>query len=425
VQEDLLHFIWKYKKLQLADLLTSKGEQIQIHEVGTHNHLSGPDFFNAKLEIDSQLWAGNVEIHLKSSDWYAHDHEQDPNYNNVILHVVWEADGEVFRSDNSQIPTLELKNFIPTDVLNAYENLFDKSKKSFVNCEKDISNVDTFTIQNWLERLYFERLERKSVLIEELLQESKNDWEQVLFTLFLKNFGLNINGEAFLSLAKAIDFSVVRKLQSNVLYLESVFYGMSHLLNDESVPDKYYLQLQREFNHQKSKFNLEEEGVQKPEFFKLRPPHFPTIRLSQLANLYNKHDNLFHKIIATTNVKDLYVMFEIVASSYWDDHFTFGTVSKKSSKKLTKKFIELLIINTILPVKFCYAKYQGKAIDDEILGIISKLKAEDNSVVSNFKNVGLAVESVKDSQALIQLYNEYCTKNRCLKCAVGSKLIGK
>lgn len=424
MREDLLHFIWKYKKLQLSELETSGKEAVEILDVGTHNNLSGPDFFNSKVKINEQLWAGNVEIHLKSSDWYAHHHERDANYNNVILHVVWEDDCEVFRSDNSKIPTLELKKYISSQLLKTYKELFDQDKKAFINCEKDIVEVDTFTTQNWLERIYFERLERKAVWVSDLLEQSKNDWERVLFVMLLKNFGLNVNGEAFLSLAMAIEFAVIRKLQSNIFQLESVFYGMSHLLDKEQVPDTYYLELQKEFYHQKNKFGLRQDGVQKPEFFKLRPPNFPTIRLSQMANLYVQHQNLFDKIISATNVEELYSIFEVTTSSYWDNHFTFGTVSKKSKKRLTKKFIDLLLINTILPLKFCYAKHLGKDVGNEILHIVSKIKKEDNSIITNFKKLGLPIENAKDSQALLQLYHEYCSKNKCLQCAVGSRLIG-
>lgn len=425
MKEDLLHFIWKYKKLQLQELLTSQGEQVRIVEVGTHNHLAGPDFFNSKVEIGGQLWAGNVEVHLNSSDWYAHHHEQDPNYNNVILHVVWEDDAQVFRSDNSEIPTLPLKNFISVEVLDAYRRLFDKSRKSFINCENDIGDIADFTIQNWLERLYFERLERKSEEVTSLLEASTNDWEQVLFSMLLKNFGLNINGEAFLSLARTLDFSVVRKLQNNVLQLESVFFGLSHLLEEETVLDAYHIQLKKEFNFQRHKFNLKSESVQKPEFFKLRPPNFPTIRLSQLANLYGTHHGLFHKIMQTSSLKDFYQLFDISASSYWEDHFTFGKTSKKSTKKMTKKFIDLLVINTVLPLKFCYAKFKGTDKNAEIEAIGSAIKKEENSIAKNFRKHGLLVQNSRDSQAVLQLYKEYCTANRCLECAIGSQLLGR
>ncbi|WP_373516161.1 DUF2851 family protein [Pricia sp.] len=423
MKEDLLHFIWKYKKLQLDDLVGTNKQPIRIVETGTHNHLAGPDFFNAQVIIGGQLWAGNVEIHLNSSDWYAHHHEQDANYNNVILHVVWEDDAAVFRSDNSEIPTLELRSCIPPGVLDAYQKLFDKNGVQFINCEKNIGHVDNFIIENWLERLYFERLERKSQFVFELLESSKNDWEQVLFAMLLKNFGLKINGASFLSLARALDFSTVRKLQSDSLALESVFYGMSHLLDSEEIPDDYYIQLKKEYVHFKNKFDLGEGNVQKPEFFKLRPPNFPTIRLSQLANLYTKHQNLFSRVIHASQLEELYELFEVSASAYWNEHFTFGKTSKKSIKRLTKSFIDLLIINTLLPLKFCYAQHQGKEANEEIIQIISQIKKEENSIIVNFDHHGISIGNAKESQAILQLYNEYCTRNKCLQCAVGNRLL--
>ncbi len=423
MKEDLLHFIWKYKKLQLDDLVGTNNECITIVDTGTHNHLAGPDFFNAKVNIDGQLWAGNVEIHLKSSDWYAHHHEKDANYNNVILHVVWEDDAAVFRSDNSEIPTLELRNYIPKSLLDAYQNLFDKNGVTFINCEKNIAQVDSFLFENWLERLYFERLERKSKCVIELLENSKNDWEQVLFALLLKNFGLKINAASFLSLAQTLDFSTVRKLQFGTLQLESVLYGMSHLLDSEEILDDYYIQLKKEYAHLKNKFGFEEGSVQKPEFFKLRPPNFPTIRLSQLANLYGDRQNLFSKVIHASRLEELYEIFEVSASAYWNDHFTFGKTSKKSIKRLTKEFIDLLIINSLLPLKFCYAQYQGKEANEEIIQIISQIKKEENSIITNFKHHGISIGNAKESQAILHLYNEYCTQNKCLQCAVGNSLL--
>ncbi|MGB6153655.1 MAG: DUF2851 family protein [Pricia sp.] len=423
MKEDLLHFIWKYKKIQLDDMVGTQNESIVVLDVGTHNYLAGPDFFNAQVKIDGQLWAGNVEIHLKSSDWYAHNHERDFNYNNVILHVVWDDDATVFRSDNSEIPTLELQNYIPKALLDAYQNLFDKSDVHFINCEKSIAQVDKFLLENWLERLYFERLERKSEWVLERLKDSKNDWEQVLFSMLLKNFGLKITAPSFLSLAQALDFSTVRKLRSETLALESVLYGMSHLLDSEEIVDDYYLQLRKEYTHLKHKFDLQEAGVQKPEFFKLRPANFPTIRLSQLANLYAERENLFSKVVNASQLDELYAIFEVSASTYWNDHFTFGKTSKKSVKKLTRSFIDLLIVNSLLPLKFCYAKHRGKEAHEEIIHIISQITKEENSIIANFKKHGISTGNAKESQAVLQLYNEYCTQNKCLQCAVGSSLL--
>jgi len=422
MREDLLHFIWKYKKLNLKELHTTDGLPIFIENTGTHNQLAGPDFFNAKITIGSQLWAGNVEIHINASDWFAHHHEKDVNYNTVILHVVWEDDISVFRNDSSKIPTLALKKYISKELLEAYNSLFSKEKVSFIYCEKDIANVSSFAFKNWLERLYFERLEQKSSLVAELLQQSKNDWEKVLFTMLMKNFGSKINGESFLSIAKSLDFAVIRKIKNDRLQLESVFYGLAGFYEVTAV-DTYYLALEKEYKFLKNKYNIEESSIIKPAFFKLRPHNFPTIRLSQIAHLYGKHQNIFSNIIAVNSLEELYAIFDVLASDYWDTHYTFGKASKKSAKKLSKKFIDLLIINTILPLKFCYANYLGKDVNDEIINIIESLKKEENSIIDNFNMHGIAIENAKESQAILQMYNKYCTKNKCLECVVGSSLL--
>lgn len=425
MREDLLHFIWKYKKLQLKEMVTSNNETLVIMEVGRHNREAGPDFFNAKIKIGDQLWAGNVEIHINSSDWYAHYHEQDSKYDNVILHVVWKDDMVIYRKDKTAIPTLELKKYIPKNILNNYRKLFESQGTKFINCEKEIAGVSRFNFNNWLERLYIERLEQKTILIDELLVSSKNDWEEVLFTMLLRNFGLKINGDSFLSLATALDFSIVRKLQKHSLQLESVLFGLAGLLGDDSIFDAYYLTLVKEYKHQKNKFSLTDQGVLKPEFFKLRPPNFPTIRLVQFAKVYTSYHNLFSTLINASNLTEIYSLFDIAANNYWDNHFTFGKQSRKSIKRLTKPFIDLLVINTILPIKFSYAKHLGKEIDSEIFHIIDQIKKEENGIVKNFGLAGVDITSAKESQAVLRLYREYCTKNKCLQCSVGSSLLNR
>ncbi len=423
MQEDLLHFIWKHKKIPTANLKTTDNIPVTIVKIGQHNYKEGPDFFNAQVRVGEQLWVGNVEIHLKSSDWYAHNHEVDDNYNSVILHVVWEDDASVFRKDNSKIPTVELKKYIEEKLLINYEDLFTTSDTKFINCEKDINEIDDFVANNWLERLFFERLEQKTQVIKELLLRSNNDWEYVLFILLLKNFGLKINGDSFFSLQKSLNSSTVSKLKNNNFQLESVLYGLLGLLEKKDCVDVYYIKLKKEYEFVKNKLELSEIGIEKPHFFKLRPPNFPTIRLSQFASLYGKHQNLFSKLICETSLEDLHSIFSVYANEYWDTHYSFGKESKKSKKKITKKFIDLIVINTIIPFKFYYAKSLGKDVNEELLNIISKIDTEDNSIINNFKKRGISIASAKDSQALLQLYTNYCTKNKCLQCAIGVNLL--
>jgi len=423
MQEDFLHHIWKFQKFTKTTLSTEGDEAIEIVHQGTHNFNSGPDFFNAQIKIGGQLWVGNVEIHLKSSDWYAHHHEIDKAYDNVILHVVWEHDVEVYRKDNTIIPTLVLKNRVDDFALAKYNKLFS-NKKQWIACEEDFPEVDDFLLENWMERLYFERLENKSGLIFELLETSKNDWEAVLFKMLAKNFGLKNNAEAFLSMAHSFDFSVLRKIQDSPIQLEALLFGQAGLLEIES-EDAYVMQLKMEYDFLKNKFKLENSQVAPVQFFRLRPVNFPTIRLGQLAVVYSTNSQLFSKIISVKTKEEIYNLFDICASSFWDIHFHFSSVSAPRKKRLTKEFIDLLIINTIVPVVFCYSKHTGKEISETLIRLMNRVKKEENSIVSKFNALKPVAESALHSQALIELKTNYCDKKKCLQCAVGNRLLQK
>ncbi|HEU0126660.1 MAG TPA: DUF2851 family protein, partial [Flavobacterium sp.] len=283
MKEDFLHYLWKFKKFNTLNLKTAQGELITILKTGDYLELSGPDFFNAHIEIGNQKWAGNVEIHVKSSDWYLHNHENDPAYKNVILHVVWENDTAIFREDNSEIPVLVLKDYVGKEMVSNYAELI--SPKTWISCEKQIKDIDNFVFKNWQERLFFERLERKSKFIYELLEETNQDWESVLFCLLAKNFGLNTNGTSFLQIAKSIPFSIIRKESFEHENLEALFFGTARLLEAEK-EDVYFKDLKFRYFYLLHKYQLERTFVEPVQFFKHRPDNFPTIRLSQLASFY-------------------------------------------------------------------------------------------------------------------------------------------
>ena len=422
MKEDFLHYVWKFQKLDGSDFRTSNNEELHIKNQGSHNLNAGPDFFNAQIELDGQLWAGNIEIHIKSSDWYAHNHELDPAYDNVILHVVWEHDAEIFRKDGSPIPTLVLKELVPKSTLERYQKLFSKEKK-WINCENDFADVDSFIIENWLERLYIERLQKKEEILLLELKDTRNHWEELLFRMLCKNFGLNINGESFFSVAKSIDFSVVKKCSQKQQDLETLLMGQAGLLEGEK-EDGYFKVLKTDYEYLNRKFSLRNDGVIAPAFFRLRPPNFPTIRFAQLAALYSKWDNLFSKIIDIRETKDFYTLFSVCASEYWDTHYNFGVSSKESKRRITKNFIDLLIINTVLPIKFTYAVQQGQDVSEEILKIASEIPSERNGIVDKFNSLKNISKNAYQSQALLQLKSEYCDKNRCLQCAIGNAIVG-
>ena len=421
MKENLLHFIWNMKLFNTSKMTSNCGKTIKIFKSGEPNINTGPDFLNVKIEIENQLWVGNVEIHVNSSDWYAHKHETDANYDAVILHVVWNDDVSVFRKNNEEIPTLELKKYISVDVLNNFNSLFKKNK-NWINCEKDIAKIDPFTLLHWKERLYFERLEQKSELIKAILIKTTNNWEETLFLLLAKNFGLKVNGEAFYSLVTSFNFAVFQKSLGSITLLEALLFGQAGMLEVEN-ESEYYKNLKKEYEFLKTKFKLTPISPNQIQYFRLRPNNFPTIRLSQLAGLYVLHHNLFSKIIEAKCIEDFYKIFSVSTSNFWETHYTFSKESKKSTKKLTKSFVNLLIINTIIPVLFMYYKSLGKTNNSLILSFLEEIQPEKNSIISKFSDLKINSKNAFDSQALIQLKNEYCAKQRCLNCAIGKELL--
>jgi Protein of unknown function (DUF2851) len=420
MKEDFLHYIWKFKKFDISDLKTTTGESLAIINAGQYTQLAGPDFFNAQIEINNQKWAGNVEIHIKSSDWYVHNHEKDVNYDSVILHVVWEHDTEIFRKDNSEIPVLEIKKYVSSTVLDNYQGLM--SPKSWIFCEKQIAQTPDFILKNWQERLFFERLERKSQPIQELAIATNNDWEAVLFLLLAKNFGLNTNGEIFMKIAQSFPYTIFRKESFEVENLEAILFGNSGLIDLEK-EDNYYKDLKFRYFYLLHKYQIEKNISEPVQFFKHRPDNFPTIRLSQLANLYHKQQNLFSKIIQLSDVNEIYSVFDISVSEYWKTHYQFDKESPKKSKSLSKSFVDLLIINTIIPIQFAYAKSLGKEISEDLIASLSQIAPENNSIIDKFNSFGVKSKNAFESQSLLQLKNEYCNKSRCLDCAVGIDLL--
>jgi hypothetical protein len=297
-----------------------------------------------------------------------------------------------------------------------------KAPKSWIFCEKQLHSIDEFELKNWQERLFFERLERKSKQIEELLLKLGKDWEALLFCLLAKNFGLNTNGETFLRIAQSIPFSILRKESFELENLEALFFAKAGLLSVDK-EDRYFKELRKRYVYMSQKYQMEEFISEPVQFFKHRPDNFPTIRLSQLANLYHSQQNLFSKLIQLNSIQGIYEIFKMSVSSYWQNHYQFDKESPKKKKALTKSFIDLLVINTIIPLQFSYAKSQGKEISEDVIQLMQQVVAEKNSVVTKFDSFGIQSKNALDTQSLLQLKNEYCNKGRCLECVIGTRLL--
>lgn len=419
--EEFLWHIWKFRLFDSSDLKTTNGELVQVLNVGAHNSDSGPDFFNARIKIDGTEWAGNVEIHTNASDWHKHKHTTDKAYDNIILHVVYEADKKLFRKEGEEIPALELKKRIPQNIYGKYIHL--KRSRDWIPCEKQVSSVNEFILNNWLDRLLVERLERKSNAITDLLKQNKNNWEETFYQMLARNFGQKINSEPFEQLAKQLPVSVLAKHKNNLLQIEALMLGTAGMLEKE-FKDDYPKELRKEFKFLRSKFKLKAMDSSAWKFMRLHPPNFPTIRISQFANLIYKSSHLFSKVLEATSTKQITSLMSAQASEYWQSHYRFDKPSPKRNKKLGIDSINTIIINTITPFLFIYGKEKGEEkLCDNALSFLEKLLPENNSIIRKWESIGIHPKSSYETQALLQLKNEYCSKKRCLECSVGNALL--
>ncbi len=419
--EEFICYLWQHKILGYLDLNTTNGEPLSILKVGERNPNSGADFLNAKIKIGNTEWAGNVEIHLKSSDWYKHKHELNKAYNNVILHVVYDFDKEVFAENGSQIPCLEAKGKHAADAYGNYLNLLNS--KTFVPCEKSFGQVSNLVLTNTLQRLAAERMEGKGERVALCLQATQNSWEQTFYRLLARYFGSSINSDTFEALAKSLDMQILAKHKNNLFELEALIFGVSGLLSGE-FSDEYPTLLKKEFQFLQKKYGLQALDKTMWHFLRLRPGNFPTIRLSQFAAVIHRSQHLFSKILEAKSIDDLFELFNVSASPYWTTHYVFDKPSIKREKSTGKTFLENLIINVVVPILFEYGnqhddvKYKEKALE-----FLEKLPKETNSIQSKFEGMGLNPATALESQGLLQLYSGYCKPKRCLNCSIGMKII--
>ncbi|MFN1219388.1 DUF2851 family protein [Chryseobacterium kwangjuense] len=415
--EKLLQYLWNYKIFTHFNFRDTEGNPVEIINFGKWNADAGPDFLDARIKTKELLIAGHIELHIRSSDWIFHHHSQDPNYQNIILHVVYQNDAEIDDLSSKNVPTLELKDHIDQNVLWKYEKLINGTQ--FIPCE-NIFNPDLIPV-NFHESNILKKLDEKSLELEKNLEQYKNNFEAVLFHSLAYSFGLKVNAHIFRQIAESLDFSIVNRIRQNPSQLEALLFGISGWL--DSPADAQMLIWKREFEFIRKKFGISELKF-RPRFLRLRPPNFPTLRLSQLADLYGRHQNLFSKIIKAENTDELYEVFAPVkASDYWDFHFNFGNISKYQPKTLSRDFIELVILNTVLPLKYTYHKYYQEEITDEILDLYKKSVAEKNTITSGWKKLGLQAKNALESQSLIYHYNNYCELKNCLACGIGLKLL--
>lgn len=418
MQERLLHTVWQYS-LYAPSLQTINGEAITIMQPGRYNTDAGPDFLEAKIKVGDTILAGHVEMHVRSSDWDKHGHEGDAAYKNVILHVVYEHDAD---SGPRNTPVLCIAPFISKEVFSKYEYLV--YTKATLPCSAHLAQVKDITKYSWLTRLLAERWEEKLKGWEELLDESAGDWSSLLYWRLAANFGFKVNADAFLALAKSLPINILAKHRENLLQVEALLFGQAGMLDGE-LEGVYPNALKVEYEFLKKKYKLQPIPVHSWKYMRLRPANFPTIRIAQFAALIHQSVHLFSVIIEKSTVPEIMPLFDVKAGHYWETHYSFGEATEKDTKKkLGKSSIQNIIINTVAPIKFLYAAHQLTDVEQEkALKLLDELPPESNNIINTWLEHNWLSENASQSQAQIQLYNNYCTKKKCLDCAIGLSIV--
>ena len=423
--EQLLHYVWKHKLYPLKELETSDGKPVEIIDPGLHNKNAGPDFFNAKVRIGDTMWVGNVEIHDKASDWYLHGHDKDSNYDNVILHVAGVLDTEVMKSNGLYAAQMQLD--VPEYVTAHYDEL--QRTDEYPPCYKVIPELTSLTVHSWMAALQAERLEQKTEAIRRRVELCNGSWEDAYFVTLARNYGFGINGDVFEQWAHHVPLSAVGHHRDDLFQIEAIFMGQAGLLELDAVPtyyqqealnEGYFAKLRNEYQYLAHKFSMKPIDFKLWRFLRLRPQNFPHIRISQLANLYYGQKAGLSRLVECETIEQLKQVLSSHVTPYWETHYTFGSTSSKTEKHLTYGSLNLLIINTAIPMLFAYGRHRNKEVlCDRAFDFLEQLKAENNHIIRMWQQVGLPVKTAGESQALIQLKKEYCDKKDCLRCRFG------
>lgn len=427
--EQLLHYVWKHRMFPISELRTTTGETVEVIDPGLHNHDAGPDFFNAKIKIGGTLWVGNVEIHDRSSDWFQHGHDKDANYDNVILHVAGVIDADVITSHGDYPPQLQLD--VPADVERHYKELLSIDR--YPPCHRIIPTLSRLTVHAWMSVLQTERLEQKTEAIVQRAKDNEDSWEAAYFITMARNYGFGINGDAFETWARNVPLQNVGHHRDDLFQIEAIFMGQAGLLDISTIPPRYreatvvegyFTKLSNEYKYLSHKFSLTPMDVHQWRFLRLRPQNFPHIRIAQLASLYYQRRASLSALVGCKTVKEAKQLFNTGVTQYWETHFSFGNKGEQSFKHLSEASLNLLMINTVVPMLFAYGRHLGdERLCDRAFGFLEQLKAENNHIIKMWRDVGLPVENAGDSQALIQLKKNYCDRKECLRCRFGYEFL--
>jgi hypothetical protein len=421
MKEAFLHFLWRTRRFDATALTTTQQQPLHIIRTGQHNTHAGPDFFNARINIDGTEWAGNIEMHLRSSEWAAHGHQNDAAYDNVVLHVVWDDDQPVRRPDGSLVPCLSLRGRVQAGLLNNYQRLLHE--QDWIPCAKAIGEVPDLVRHNWFDRLAAERLELKTGALLHALETTENHWEEAFYRILARSFGLKVNSEPFEMLARSLPWAVVTKHRHNLFQLEALLFGQAGML-EGVFQEEHPRQLAKEYRFLRHKYQLVPIPASNWKFLRLRPASFPSIRLAQFARLLHQTEHLFSQLLETDTLQELVPVFQVELDGYWHTHYRFEQTSEPRPKRIGPDFMQVLAINTLVPALFLYGKLRHRAdCQEKALRWLDELEPEENTIIEGWKTLGIRPRNGADSQALLHLKQHYCDQRRCVECAIGSCLL--
>ena len=410
--EIILHYIWEHCLWAGYDQQTTDGKKVEILSVGEHNRDAGPDYSHARIRIDGKEWIGNIEIHVCSSDWSKHRHHLDKAYDNIILHVVRTADKPVYNSKGELIPQCELNYPSDKDYLT---QLFESAQKmdsaiSRIGCAEQLIHDPSLITEGWRKTLLYKRLDCKKASIDRLLKITKGSWEHALYISLARNFGFHTNSLPFEQLAINTPLSYLLKHRNSLFQLTALLMGQAGFIekptpNPSLEGGEDYNALAKEYEFLRTKFGLTPLNATIWKHARMRPQNSPELRIRQFAQLLYQSDNLFSKILDTNEIKDLVKLFE------WSD---------SNVPPIGKSSIDILLINTVIPYKYAYAKHRNSTID--AVSIMEKIPAENNTVVRQWRVLGQVVKNAADTQALLHLYQNYCQHHECINCEVGYQI---
>ncbi|MCI6626025.1 MAG: DUF2851 family protein [Bacteroidales bacterium] len=421
--EKLMQYVWKHRLWRSEDMVTNTGKKVRVVDPGLLNTDAGPDFFNAKIEIDGHMWVGNVEMHYRATDWKRHHHDSDKAYDSVILHVVAKDDAPVRRTNGELIPQLVLE---VSPQFNAdYASLVGATIE--VPCATKIKQVPHLTIVEWVEGLAFERLHGKVERIHQLLDSFNGSWEDVCYVTLARNFGFGINNDAFERLARRTPLRLLGKHSDSVLQIEALLFGQAGMLDAQKPGmDSYYNQLCTEYAFLSNKFQLTPMEKESWKLFRIRPQNFPYRRIAMLAQFIEGGFRMMNRILEAEGEKEMRALFEMELSGYWTKHYTFGKPNERATSTLSRSSTDIILINTVAPLLYAYGELTGNyEMTDKAIKLLEDLRAESNSIVSHFVAYGIDCPDALTSQALVQLKREYCDARKCIYCKIGHHLLSK